>query len=90
MFKHKVYQSIKNSTGKQYIFKFKNGYGASVVKSLYTYGGKSGLYELAVVSFEGEWGQRYRTNYSTKVANDVVGWLDIHAVNKLLDKISEL
>jgi len=35
--------------GIQYVYKFKNGYGASVIKHKYSYGGKKGLWELALL-----------------------------------------
>ena len=38
---------IYNGVG--YIYEFENGYGASVVKHDYSYGGKMGLYEIAVL-----------------------------------------
>ena len=48
---------------------FDNGYEVSVVRSEYTYGGKDGLYELAVFK-DGE------MHYDNAVANgDVVGYL---------------
>jgi len=48
---------------------FDNGYGVSVVKSLYTYGGDRGLYELAVFK-DGD------IHYDNPVAQgDVVGYL---------------
>jgi hypothetical protein len=48
---------------------FDNGYGVSVVKSPYTYGGDRGLYELAVFK-DGH------IHYDNPVANgDVVGYL---------------
>ena len=37
--------------GLQHIYKFPNGYGASVIKTDYSYGGKNGLWELAVYDF---------------------------------------
>jgi hypothetical protein len=48
---------------------FENGYGASIVKTQYSYGGDKGLYELAVLK-DGE------IHYDNPVANgDVVGYL---------------
>ena len=51
---------------------FDNGYGASVVKGPMSYGGKNGLYELAVLDSNGE------LHYDNPVANgDVVGYLSL-------------
>jgi hypothetical protein len=48
---------------------FDNGYGVSVVQTEFTYGGKQGLYELAVLK-DGE------IHYDNPIANgDVVGYL---------------
>lgn len=48
---------------------FDNGYGVSVVRTEFTYGGKKGLYELAVLK-DGE------IHYDNPVAKgDVVGYL---------------
>ena len=64
--------------------KFDNGYGASVVKGPHTYGGKDGLYELAVLDSEGE------LTYSTPVTSDVEGYLTEEDVTKLLTQIQNL
>ena len=48
---------------------FDNGYGVSVVRTPFSYGGKQGLYELAVLK-DGE------IHYDNPIANgDVVGYL---------------
>jgi hypothetical protein len=66
---------------------FANGYEVTVVKSEYTYGGKQGLYELAV------W-KDGKIHYDNSVANgDVVGYLrpedvtDAMAVVQKFEKI---
>ena len=70
-----------------YRFKFENGYGASVVKSRYTYGGLQDLWELAVISWvDDEWG----LNYDTPITDDVEGYLTDEDVRGLLGQIKEL
>lgn len=63
---------------------FGNGYGASVVKHEYSYGGKDGLYELAVLNFDGE------IVYDTPITNDVLGYLSEQDVTEVLIKIQQL
>ena len=63
---------------------FDNGYGASVIKSPYSYGGNQGLYELAVLNSEGE------LIYSTPITDDVIGWLRPEDVTDLLKQIQQL
>lgn len=63
---------------------FENGYGASVVKTEWSYGGKDGLYELAVL-YDNE------IHYDNPVANgDVIGYLTEEEVTKLLEEIQKL
>jgi hypothetical protein len=63
---------------------FENGYGASVVKGEYTYGGKDGLYELAVLDSNGD------LTYDTPITNDVLGHLSEDDVTKVLEQIQSL
>jgi hypothetical protein len=70
--------------GVQARIKFDNGYGASVVKTPYTYGGDKGLYELAVLDSEGN------LTYATSVTNDVIGYLRPEDVTDVLAKIQQL
>jgi hypothetical protein len=63
---------------------FDNGYGASIVKSPMSYGGKNGLYELAVLDSNGE------LTYDTPVTNDVEGYLNEEDITKLLEQIQKL
>lgn len=67
--------------GVQYIFTFKNGYGASVVKFWGTYGYEEDLWELAVLK-DG------KLHYNNPVADgDVVGCLTDKEVNNLLREV---
>jgi hypothetical protein len=70
--------------GVQSRIQFDNGYGASVVKTPYTYGGDNGLYELAVLDSEGH------LTYATSVTNDVIGYLRPEDVTDVLAKIQQL
>ena len=72
----------------QKLYKFTNGYGASVVKGEHTYGGDEGLWELAVLAFDtnGE----FALDYTTPITSDVEGHLTDDAVEVLLAKIEAL
>lgn len=64
--------------------KFENGYGISVVRHRYSYGGPSGLYEIAVLDSGGN------LTYNTPVTNDVIGYLTPKEVTEIMVKIQEL
>lgn len=70
--------------GKQCIVQYSNGYGASIVQGPHTYGGKDGLYELAVFGKDGE------ITYDTPITNDVLGYLSEDEVTKTLLDIKNL
>lgn len=63
---------------------FDNGYGISVVRHRYSYGGPSGLYEIAVLDKDG------RITYSTPITQDVIGYLTSDDVSDIMVKIQEL
>jgi len=69
---------------KQCIVQFPNGYGASIVQGEHTYGGKDGLYELAVFGEDGH------ITYDTPITDDVLGYLTEQDVEDTLNKIKNL
>ena len=71
--------------GERAVVYFANGYGASVVRGRLTYGGKDGLYELAVIERETE-----RLVYTTPITDDVLGHLSPEDVTRTLGEIAAL
>ena len=69
--------------GVQARIQFPNGYGASVVRHQFSYGGPDGLYELAVTKDN-------NLCYDTPVTNDVEGYLTPNDVTELLEQIQSL
>ena len=64
---------------------FDNGYGASIVKHNYSYGGREGLYEIAVLGSDGT------LHYDNPVAKgDVRGYLTEEDVDTLIKEIQQL
>ena len=70
--------------GTQRVYKFPNGYGASVIRHQGSYGFKSGLWELAVLDSSGD------LCYSTPITNDVIGYLTDEEVILKLNEIRGL
>ena len=68
--------------GPQYIFMFPNGYGASVISNMFSYGGNRGLFELAVLDKD------ENICYDTPITQDVIGFLTTENVLDILFTIS--
>jgi len=71
----------------QYIYKFPNNYGASVIRGYGTFGSKEGLFELAVLRWKGNTSELC---YETEITDDVLGYLNDEEVAKTLDEIKQL
>ena len=63
---------------------FENGYGVSVVSHTYSYGGRDGLFEIAVLDKDGN------LTYDTPVTNDVIGYLTEEDVTDVMKQVQEL
>ena len=76
-----------DSSGTQRVYRFPNGYGASVVRFRFSYGADRGLWELAVLKFrDSDWD----LTYDTPITNDVIGHLSESDVESTLDQIAAL
>ena len=74
-------KKVKIHDGVGYVYEFENGYGASVVKHDGSYGGKQGLYEIAVLDSTGD------LCYSTPITDDVIGYA---TEDKVLDTLHRI
>ena len=68
--------------GVQVVFRFENGYGASVVFHSHSYG-----IELAVAKFKSEENIEWGLCYDTPITNDVIGHLNQEELEKILTDI---
>ncbi len=68
--------------GMQLSVMFPNGWGASVIRHSFSYGGDEGLFELAVINKHG------RLDYDNPLTNDVLGWLSVPEVVEHLHTIA--
>jgi len=78
-----IIETKEYANGVQVVHEFPNGYGASVVKHDYSYGGKDGLWEMAVLKEE-------ELCYNTHITNDVIGYLSDADVKSTLKEIEQL
>lgn len=87
------HELLFGTDAEHYIFSFKNGYGASVVRSKISYGHERKLYELAVlkngvvVQEEDPTVAEFLEKFSKEDTKGVVGNLKVDDVNFLLDVI---
>lgn len=71
----------------QILHKFDNGYGASVIQGTYTYGGPEGLWEIAVIEWDGE---SFDLTYDTTITDDVLRYIHESEVPEILSQIESL
>ena len=73
--------------GHQYIFRFPNNYGASVIKNVGSYGNAQDLWEMALIFFDedGDWHLTYERDFY----DDVKGYLTDDNIIELLEKIKQ-
>ena len=69
------------------IVKFPNDYGASIIFTPYSYGYEEGLFEVAVLQFNGK---KSHINYDTPITSDVLGYLTNDDCIDILKKIQKL
>ena len=91
-----MYQPIEvrphllDTSGVQKIYRFDNGYGASVVRFRGSYGGEDGLWEMGVIEFTGPNPDDFYLTYFTALTHDVLGYLNDADVEERLTAIAAL
>jgi len=63
---------------------FPNGRGVSILRNRGSYGGRAGLFEVAVLDSKGE------IDYSTPVTYDVLGWQTVDEVLDAMKRVHDL
>jgi hypothetical protein len=86
--------------GVQKLYRFDNGYGASVVQFAGSYGFEQGLWELAVIRWDNSPIHEdlsypdgigpYSIAYDTPITDDVIGYLTEMEVEEVLNRIEAL
>lgn len=75
--------------GEQRVYKFPNGYGASVIKGGMAYGSDDAPYELAVIKFRTD-RDGFDLCYDTHITDDVIGNQTEAQIVELLYQIKNL
>lgn len=84
-FKDLEFKQLSDLSGIYCRIMFENGFGASIVKHKFSYGGKDGMYEIAVLDdINGS------PIYYTSVTDDVLGHLSEDEVMFYLNEIKNL
>jgi len=81
-------KKVDNFLGTQHLFKFDNGFGASVIDFGYGRSSKIFKYELAIVRFLEK--NRFEIVTNTKITDDVLGHISAKKVESTLGRIKRL
>ena len=73
--------------GVQAIHLFENGYGVSVIRTPFSYGGPNGLYEVAVIRGNSD---NWQITYDTPITGDVLGWQTPQDIDDVLNRVQSL
>lgn len=73
--------------GVQFLARFHNNYGASIVQHTFSYEKDEGLWELAVIVYNDK---KWSITYDTPITSDVLGYLTEAEVNSILEQIAAL
>ena len=84
-FKDLVFQPHKNGQGVQAVATFNNGFEVSVIRTMFSYGGKSGLFEVAIIDKA-----TGKVNSNTDITDDVLGWQDEKDIDKILAAVPQM
>jgi hypothetical protein len=76
--------------GTQKLYRFENGYGASVIRHPFSYGSREGLWELGLIIYLGEGEDDWELHYDIQDFPDVIGYLSNSDVEELLTTIKAL
>jgi hypothetical protein len=71
-------------------FRFRNGYGASVIPDARSLDASHRLLEIAVLRFSGQGPGEFDLCYDTPIARDVLRQLSLSEAHDVLDQISRL
>jgi hypothetical protein len=82
-FEELEFKPLPHNRGIQAVIHFNNEYGASIIQGDNSYGGKNGLYELAVLLND-------KLCYDTEITSDVLGFLTEAEVTTYLMQIERL
>lgn len=76
--------------GIQYIYAFPNGYGVSLIKSEFSYGGQADLWEIAVIEINSVDTLEWNLCYDTPVSDDVIGYLTDDEAREIMKQVFDL
>lgn len=82
-FEDLVFKNLERLNGVQAHAYFDNGFGVSVVRHEFSYGGDAGLYEIAVLEND-------EICYTSSVTDDVMGHLSEDDVTEVLAQVEAL
>lgn len=84
----KPVQTIRSGADTQWLYRFENGYGASLVRHPGSLGYESNLYEVAVIRWMEP--DAWKLCFTSPITDDVLGGLDEDEVMVVLERIEAL